>query len=156
MYQCDNCEARYAGEGDLVHVFPDIPDLLARLEPGGTVPAGECPQCGALVYPAEAPQAPRPGDHEPARILILLEGGLVSDVLADRPGVEAAVLNRDIEGLFAEDIESVTTADGALLGTLSSHEATPDAGAIELAFWLLGHARGAGATPDPVLRPAYA
>ena len=33
-------------------MFPDIPDLLARIEPGGTVPHGECPNCGCLVYDA--------------------------------------------------------------------------------------------------------
>jgi hypothetical protein len=38
-------------ENQLQRVFPDIPDLLVRVEPGGTVPAGECPTCGALVYP---------------------------------------------------------------------------------------------------------
>ncbi|MCV7247671.1 hypothetical protein H7J07_05460 [Mycobacterium koreense] len=27
-----------------------IPDLDERLEPGGVVPAGECPSCGALAY----------------------------------------------------------------------------------------------------------
>lgn len=41
---------RYLSLNELVHVFPDIPDLLARLDPGGTVPAGECVKCGALVY----------------------------------------------------------------------------------------------------------
>jgi hypothetical protein len=32
------------------HVFPDIPGLVERLEPGCVVPAGECPACGALAY----------------------------------------------------------------------------------------------------------
>jgi hypothetical protein len=50
MYECDNCGCRYPATNKLKHVFPDIPDLLQRLDPGGTVPAGECPACGALVY----------------------------------------------------------------------------------------------------------
>ena len=38
------------------HVYPDIPQLLSRLEPGGAVPLCECPDghCGALVYPDDA------------------------------------------------------------------------------------------------------
>ena len=49
---CDNCGRTYANESELACVFPDIPDLLARMEPGGTVPHGECPNCGCLVYDA--------------------------------------------------------------------------------------------------------
>ena len=49
-YECGNC-GRYFKEDQLVHVFPDIPDLAQRVEPGGVVPAGECPECGALAYP---------------------------------------------------------------------------------------------------------
>jgi hypothetical protein len=47
---CDNCSRRYRSVKSLKHAFPDIPDLLQRIEPGGEVPAGECPACGALVY----------------------------------------------------------------------------------------------------------
>jgi hypothetical protein len=53
--RCDNCGRTYAAEGELACVFPDIPDLLARIEPGGTVPHGECPNCGRLVY--DVPEA---------------------------------------------------------------------------------------------------
>ncbi len=50
MFRCDSCGKVWL-ENQLQRVFPDIPDLLVRVEPGGTVPAGECPTCGALVYP---------------------------------------------------------------------------------------------------------
>ena len=50
MLTCDNCDRRYRSLKSLKHAFPDIPDLLQRIEPGGEVPAGECPECGALVY----------------------------------------------------------------------------------------------------------
>ena len=50
MLTCDNCSREYRSAKSLKRVFPDIPDLLARIEPGGQVPAGECPACGALVY----------------------------------------------------------------------------------------------------------
>lgn len=43
---CDNCT--WIGEPDLT--LTDIPDLLERIEPGGIVPSGECPKCGALCY----------------------------------------------------------------------------------------------------------
>ncbi len=28
----------------------EIPDLHQRIDEGGTVPSGECPECGALCY----------------------------------------------------------------------------------------------------------
>jgi hypothetical protein len=56
MLICDNCGRRYQDEHELVHVFPDIPGLVERLDPGGIVPAGECVACGALVYQEVKPQ----------------------------------------------------------------------------------------------------
>jgi len=47
--ECDNC-GHCQDEATLTVVFPDIPDLLQRLTPGGVVPAGACPKCGAFVY----------------------------------------------------------------------------------------------------------
>jgi len=114
MLVCDNCGKRYEREEQLRHVFPDIPDLLDRLDPGGTVPAGECPACGALVYPEE----------QPVRILVLLDGGLVQDVLADRPGVEVAVLDQDLDGADEDEIVDVVGETGTLRGTLTAHELT--------------------------------
>lgn len=43
---CDNC-----GHTCAAAELNPINDLLERIEPGGTVPSGECPQCGALAYP---------------------------------------------------------------------------------------------------------
>lgn len=48
MNLCDNCG--WKGE-DLNHRFPLIPGLLDRIDPGGVVPSGVCPNCGALCYP---------------------------------------------------------------------------------------------------------
>ena len=50
MHKCDNCSKEWSTH-DLEVKFPDIPDLLKRIEPGDAVPSGECPSCGALVYP---------------------------------------------------------------------------------------------------------
>jgi hypothetical protein len=44
---CDNCEWRgiTPAEG-----LGNIPDLAERIDPGGIVPSGECPECGCLCY----------------------------------------------------------------------------------------------------------
>lgn len=47
--KCDNC-GKVSEEHELAHVFPDIPDLMARIAPGEPVPFCECPECGALVH----------------------------------------------------------------------------------------------------------
>ena len=48
---CDNCGLHF-NEDDVMAQYPNIPDLLERMEPGCEVPFGECPdpECGALVY----------------------------------------------------------------------------------------------------------
>src|SRR5712671_5260125 len=54
--ECDNCDW-YGLAGD---VNP-IKDLQERIEPGGEVPVGECPSCGALAYlTVEEPSQTRP------------------------------------------------------------------------------------------------
>ena len=124
MYVCDNCGRRYPATCTFKHVFPDIPDLFQRLDVGGTVPAGECPACGALVYP----------ETEPVRVLIVLDGGLVQEILADRPGVEAAVLDQDTEG--CDEDELITVADGGteLCGTLQAHGTVQQPGIVSAAW----------------------
>lgn len=42
---CDNCRL-YCSVSEL----HPIADLEQRLDPGGVVPAGQCPHCGALSY----------------------------------------------------------------------------------------------------------
>ena len=42
---CDNCRL-YCTVSEL----HPIADLEQRLDPGGVVPAGQCPHCGALAY----------------------------------------------------------------------------------------------------------
>jgi len=124
---CDNCGRRFEDDTKLRHIFPDIPDLLTRLDPGGTVPAGECPDCGALVYP----------EADPVRVLILLDGGLVQHVLADKPGADVVVLNMDLDGIEEEDgyeIVAVTGEFGTLRGTMEGHEPTVAPAQIESAW----------------------
>ena len=45
-HRCDNCGNVCIGEH-----LGTIDDMFERIEPGGTVPSGECPECGALCYP---------------------------------------------------------------------------------------------------------
>lgn len=46
---CDNCD--WSGvESDLDATLESVPHLCERLDPGSEVPAGECPECGALAY----------------------------------------------------------------------------------------------------------
>jgi len=94
--RCDNCGRCFAGTGELERVFPDIPGLIGRLDSGGTVPEGECPLCGALVY----------REQGRVRVGILLDGGLVKAVFTDRGGVDAAVL--DTEAMESDDEATLT------------------------------------------------
>lgn len=43
--RCDNCDWTGPASG-----LDDISDVQERLDPGGVVPAGQCPACGALAY----------------------------------------------------------------------------------------------------------
>lgn len=55
--RCDNC-GHETTDGRLKVRLEDIPDLAKRLDPGGVVPAGECPKCGALAYPIRTDDLP--------------------------------------------------------------------------------------------------
>ena len=53
--QCGNCEWTGTG-GDLDMVT----DIQERIDPGCVVPAGQCPECGALAYITDEPKPRRP------------------------------------------------------------------------------------------------
>jgi len=165
MYVCDNCGKRFENSDELRFQFPHIPELSQRIEPGGTVPAGDCPWCTALVYPCSDQEEStvlaalqhaydrlnaiphRDADTDfnliseaiqqakkPVRVLVLLDGGLVQDVVTDTPGVETVVLNQDVDGMLDEDITTVTGQVDSLRGTLSAHEPTVATAIIESAW----------------------
>ncbi len=47
-HRCDNCSKVWDADE-----LKDFCDIMQRLDPGGTVPSGECPECHALCYPVE-------------------------------------------------------------------------------------------------------
>jgi len=49
---CTKCKAAYPNQISLPKVFPDIPGLLERVEPGDILPFGEC-SCGGFILPQE-------------------------------------------------------------------------------------------------------
>lgn len=55
--QCDNCD--WSGRLDQLGI---IKDAHERLDPGSEMPAGECPECGALAYLITLPK------HLPPRL----------------------------------------------------------------------------------------
>ena len=67
VYVCQNG----CGEFDMASVrvwLKDIPDLCERLSPGETVPACECPMCGALAHRKEDEDgSPAQGQRQKAR-----------------------------------------------------------------------------------------
>lgn len=49
MHACDNC-----GEEWYDSQLVPAKSLSERVDPGGPMPSGECPDCGALCYPVDA------------------------------------------------------------------------------------------------------
>ena len=93
--ECDNCGKIFQDTSEFKHVFPDIPDLLSRIDAGDTVPCAECPDCGALVYETDvndsdeedveskSPVCPVCGSQRIAEIDVLPGYALIESVNAD-------------------------------------------------------------------------
>jgi len=95
---CDDC----GWTGALEETQP-IRDFWSRVEPGGIMPAGECPRCGVLAYLLTRPN----------RVAVMVEGGLVQDVVADRPDeLRVAVVDDDTEGGDAADLTRLAQPAG--------------------------------------------
>ena len=58
LHECDNCQEVF--KAPKLH---GIEDLTMRLEAGGVVPSGGCPECGALCYPIEERKKGRRDDE---------------------------------------------------------------------------------------------
>lgn len=53
LCECSNCG--WVGSDP-----PEVRDFWSRVEPGGVMPAGDCVECGSLVFPQAPAPAPRP------------------------------------------------------------------------------------------------
>jgi len=75
--KCDDCDwTGTAGQTEM------ISDIQERLTPGGVVPAGQCPECGALAYPIQdGKEAAKPDDSDDPQQPELVE--LARSVFAD-------------------------------------------------------------------------
>lgn len=95
LCRCANCS--HECDSDDVDLA-EIPDLWDRLDPGSEVPAGECPECGALTYLVENPDAkcsqrafPKGTTYRIVKIELLVPTGaedymdLLSDFRDDHP-----------------------------------------------------------------------
>ena len=51
--ECDNCD--WTGTDENIKPWYYCDDIAERLSPGGTIPAGECPKCGAFAYYTDEP-----------------------------------------------------------------------------------------------------
>ena len=93
---CDNCGGLYAAD----EINP-VKDLEQRIEPGGVVPSGECPKCGALCYPRDA--------VVPV-VYIQVHGGLVQGVLATTPNIAVEICDTDLLDSCDDDNAEVVAA----------------------------------------------
>lgn len=50
VYRCDNCGAEHT-EKTMIPLA-EVRHLTQRVDEGGPMPSGECPECGAFCYPA--------------------------------------------------------------------------------------------------------
>ena len=105
---CNNCLANWK-----THELRPIKDVFDRIAPGEIVPAGECPDCGALCHLVQPPK----------RVVVNIHGGLVQDVYSDAADVEVVIVDWDQEGVTEGDVqrdEGLTIVDGQLV---RAHEA---------------------------------
>jgi hypothetical protein len=96
--KCDNCSKEW---GELKDGLQNIPDLLNRIEPGGIVPSGVCPDCGALCYPVK----------EPVKIVVTVDGGVVQSVDGIPAGVNVEVWDFDTDGVDMDDLPDTRTTE---------------------------------------------
>lgn len=68
--RCDNC-----GWTGRMSQVEEMRDFWSRIDVGGVMPAGECPECGAFAYVMQPPP----------RVVVLMRGGCVESIAAERP-----------------------------------------------------------------------
>ncbi len=110
--RCDNCDWK-----GLARDTRAISDLHERIEPGGEVPVGECPECRALAYLANDDAWPEERwtitkTAVAAPITVVVEGGVIQDILDIPAGAQVVVRDYDVEGIDADEAELETDDDG--------------------------------------------
>jgi hypothetical protein len=98
-HRCDNCGAIWDRDE-----LRDIHDFWERVEPGGIMPSGQCPNpdCRALCYPV-------PADSDLARahtIVVTVKGGCIQAIDNIPSGFRLRVLDFDMED-YDQDNESI-------------------------------------------------
>ncbi len=83
---CGNCE--WKGPARELAMISDFEE---RVSAGEIVPAGQCPQCGCLAHMVEPPVPPAP-----ARIVVIVYGGVVQNVENVPHGVTVEVRDYDV------------------------------------------------------------
>lgn len=71
LSRCDNC-----GKVHLEENLAEAKHLSMRTEPGGTIPSGECPDCGALCYPLKDDELAElaPANHDTSVMVGVIHG----------------------------------------------------------------------------------
>lgn len=96
--RCDNCD-HAVDAGSEAEIKRDI---WQRIEAGGIVPSGECPECGALMYPLV----------EPSVIEVCVIGGVADVTTPTLPrGVVLVIRDYDVDGHDNDQV--VTDAQGS-------------------------------------------
>ena len=95
---CAECGHRYS----LDEPLPPIQGFWDRVEAGGIVPSGECPECGGLCYlegkglsARDTGPAREAAERPPTRIVIQVRGGVVQEVRCSVPGADISVADWD-------------------------------------------------------------
>ena len=75
-------------------------------------------------------------EDQGVRVLILLEGGLVQDVLSNSSDlqIEASVLNMDLEGSDEDEIATLQGGEATLRGTMEAFDVTVSPALVEAAW----------------------
>lgn len=104
---CNNCGKKWDKE-NVVYAF----DLQQRVDPGGIMPSGECPDCGALCYPENQgnkfllQRDLKNISRSNKKIYITMDGGLIQCISVTRAlkDVDFIIIDFDTEGTDEEDI----------------------------------------------------
>jgi hypothetical protein len=95
LFECQNCW----GQWEYSELNP-IKDIMERVAPGEPMPAGECPECGALCHPQQIkPQTPIL-----FKIMRAAQACWDTDIVATKLG-----MTREASGILKEGLDQAIT-----------------------------------------------